>query len=125
VFIVYWLHDPAGARVKVGITHNLVRRIREVEREFRCSVEVVRAELVTTRAEAHRLEAALHWHHRALHLQREWFQEAVLGDDTPVAQVLRGYRDSRVVEVRLPRELLAALKARGLSLEAVIILGLQ
>lgn len=121
VFYVYWLRD--GDRTKIGLTDNLQRRIREVDREFGCSVELVRSEQLATRSEAHRLESALHWHHRALALGREWFRDPPLDADIKLA--MREFRQSRVVEVRLPLELLARLGSGPLSLERAIAIGVS
>ena len=120
MFVVYWLHDIVGGRVKIGLTDNLKRRIREIEREFSCEVAVVRAEHRTTRGEAHRLESALHWHHRELALGREWFRMPII--DTDCGMVLRDYGESRVIEVRPPRALYQRLES--LSIEQAIELAL-
>ena len=121
--MVYCLHSRQHRRVKLGRTNNIARRIRELESEhgslelFHCWQSDVTVRTI------HRLEAAIQFHYRKHHLFLEWYKEDVLAtvQQLDLKAVRAAYKDSQLVEIRLPKALarldIEAILARSLTPE--------
>lgn len=116
-------------RVKIGYSSCVSRRMRELWCKHG-PLTLVRAWTFTTRAEAERAERALHWHCRDHAIasdwtdlgearQHEWFDIATLHrlQNVDIDAVVKAYRATRSLEVRLAKADLAALRANGLTVE--------
>lgn len=134
--VVYVLDCESASRVKVGYTGNLLRRQREHEREHG-PLTLKRCWAFDTRPEAELFERALQWHLRDHAIastwtdlcesrQTEWFDVGALHHlAVDPAELVKAYKATRVVEVRLPKTYLIALKEYGLSVEDMVRLHLE
>lgn len=107
VQLVYFIQSKTTGLVKIGRTNTLKRRVQELTREHG-ELEVLyilQRDVVTSTI--HRLEQALHYWHRKHHVHGEWFTPDVI--DTmrtlDLSAVRKAYKDSELVEIRLPKAL--------------------
>jgi predicted GIY-YIG superfamily endonuclease len=114
---VYCLHSRARRTVKIGVARNVEQRIRQLTCEHG-ALALLKVWTCDSTPEAFRLEKALHWWHRRDHVRLEWFTERVLDDLETDPR--NAYARTRIYEVRLDRDDVAALKARGLTIEDAV-----
>lgn len=131
-YAVYVFASKSAPRVKLGMSSDPDRRKKQLERKHGPLV-FEHAWRFPRRLVAERAERALHWHFRAHAItsswtglgerpEVEWFDAAVLhhihGVDVELA--IKAFLATRVVEVRLLKSDLDALRERGLTLEDAV-----
>lgn len=131
--LTYLIHSPSLKRVKIGVTTNLQARFRTLHREYGPDLECLK---VWEEPAPKRLEPALHYHYRRMHLPppvaclegtktgaHEWFEESVLDTilSLDLKAVVKEYEATRLYEIRVPVSVVEALKARGMTLEDALL----
>ena len=113
---LYCLHSRDQKKVKIGRTKDVARRIAELSRDHGELYLFHHYTMDVVEKTMDKLEKAVHYHYREHHLHGEWFSEVVLETfrDLDFKAVRAAYRDSRWVEIRLPKHL------AGLPIEQIL-----
>lgn len=124
---LYCLHSVAKKRVKLGLANNVAKRRRQLQLDHGPLELVCMWGPFGSRPECFRAEAAAHWWYRREHVVLEWFDERVLAtvNEIAITEVMRAYERTRIYETRLDRADVAALKARGMTIEDAVVRVLQ